>query len=108
MVRSKSNVQDIDNSDVRCCMKKSLNEYQGFMVTDQDWSSHKVKCQKKKANLSPTETLCQNGSGSQKVEKRKLERMSLDDLVKHAKQHVPIKMIKSAILTTMEKQSKSR
>jgi len=109
MVRSKSNVQDIDDTNVQCCMKKSLEAYQGTLVTDPDWSSHKVKCQRLKAVLSPAETLCQNGrSASQKLERRKLERMSLDDLVKHARQHIPIKAIKSAIITSMETQSNTR
>lgn len=104
MVRSKSNVQDIENSNVRCCMKKSLEEYQGSMVTNPDWSSHKIKCQKMKTNLSPSESLCQNGTGSQKVDRKKLERMSLDNLVKHAKAHMPVKAIKSVMITAMENQ----
>jgi len=88
-------------------MKESLQTFEGSLVTDPDWYSHKVKCQRMKAKLSPSETLCQNGSGTSKLEKRKLERMSLDDLVKHAKLQMPVKGIKSAIITAMETQSKS-
>ena len=103
MVRSKSNVQDIHNSNVQCCVKKKLQSYPGSMITDQDWSSQKVKCQRLKERLSPSESMCQNGSGSKKIDMRKLDKMSLDNLVQPAGQHMSVKFIKSAIITAIKK-----
>jgi len=104
MVRYKSNVAHIGDDDVACCMQKSLQGFTGNMVTDQDWSSHRVKCDRLKAKLSENESLCQNGSGGKKKgSKKEIDpaRLSLKDLVEYARKRVPVKTIKSAILSAM-------